>query len=447
MELGYALSLVSRYKREGLIHKGTEINLRSQLMAILKELIMDFTKGESTSIKEEVAQNLLASICYAIDTAVCSYPDDKRYSYIMSKRLKGVYNDGIYMLNNMMNETKAIYREVMKSKLDIPLEIYNSTLDGIGRFFKDYSILYSAHDTVADIDYPLVLDEMSEKGLIYIREYLLMLRYETAFVQYFSFENVLKLLDLYGKYHGFNYTKGYFNIFEICFIQSFLAVLAGKSAFCLELFSYDLDKAAMQLRILESSDVDKALLTNTKKMITELGVEEKKVIEYINEYFNKAFKRIKIACDQGNLLELGLIKQEESVQLKFKDGDRIGQKRFRRIIAELNNTNSIKEKIASLKNSIHSLKDFIDVMEADVFYRKEFAEVFVALDFSYLAILYKYFKGRNSIAHGDNEIEHSEGSWGFELMEYIKALPANVSAKIIELADQLELDEDLLPED
>jgi hypothetical protein len=48
-------------------------------------------------------------------------------------------------------------------------------------FLKKYNILFEAHNTMASIDYPLAVDDMSLQGVFYIRQYLERLHIESQF--------------------------------------------------------------------------------------------------------------------------------------------------------------------------------------------------------------------------------------------------------------------------
>jgi len=59
---------------------------------------------------------------------------------------------------------------------------YNTTIDESSPIFlKKYNILFEAHNTMASIDYPLAVDDMSLQGVFYIRQYLERLHIESQF--------------------------------------------------------------------------------------------------------------------------------------------------------------------------------------------------------------------------------------------------------------------------
>ncbi|WP_169834292.1 DUF6179 domain-containing protein [Paenibacillus donghaensis] len=104
------------------------------------------------------------------------------------------------IVSKCFEETKQLYNEVKKNKLDVPVDAYNMTIDeSLPVFMKKYGIIFDAHNTMASIDYPLAIDDMRLQGIFYIKQYLERLQMETKFCHFFSHEDLLDTLVISGE--------------------------------------------------------------------------------------------------------------------------------------------------------------------------------------------------------------------------------------------------------
>lgn len=71
----YTLSLLLEGQKRGLIDKKNISYIQKQIIILLRELILKYTNGNSTSVKVEVAENIQKSILYVIDCKLVSYSD------------------------------------------------------------------------------------------------------------------------------------------------------------------------------------------------------------------------------------------------------------------------------------------------------------------------------------------------------------------------------------
>ncbi|MBC2582094.1 DUF6179 domain-containing protein [Clostridium sp. DJ247] len=157
----YTISILQECLKSGVMSNAEVFNIQVKIMDLLKELIMKYTKGESTSVTVEVTESLLNSLLYAIDFYMLKFHNlEAALKELKQKEIKDIYEEGLQLLRLCVLDTKKLYEKIKRDRLKLELEAYNVTLDeAIPSFFEKYTVVFEAHNTMASIDYPLVFDE------------------------------------------------------------------------------------------------------------------------------------------------------------------------------------------------------------------------------------------------------------------------------------------------
>lgn len=167
----YTVSLLNEAYRTKLLDYSIISRIQLNLMNLLKDLILRYTNGNSTSVAMDTAESLFCSLLYAIDAFAlgCRSPEEAVFK-LKTGVTEDIYKQGVEQTAKWFAETKALYLKVRKNKLDITLDSYNLTLnEAIPVFLESYNIIFRAHDGAGSIDYPLVFDDMSIQGVLYIK--------------------------------------------------------------------------------------------------------------------------------------------------------------------------------------------------------------------------------------------------------------------------------------
>lgn len=126
----YTISLFHEGLRVGVLNFHEISYIQGQLMLILKDLIQRYTRGESSSVTTDTAQSILCSILYAIDAYLYHLDDpDQAIQMLKKANIKEIYEKGVEVVRQCFEETKQLYREVRKQKLDVAVDAYNLTID------------------------------------------------------------------------------------------------------------------------------------------------------------------------------------------------------------------------------------------------------------------------------------------------------------------------------
>ena len=104
----YYISLLKECIKANIIDNNVTYTTQLELGKLLKEIIMKYTKGESSSVTVETAEKLLIAIWYTIDAYLSSLDTIKDcIDIIKNESLEKMYNEGKSILKEEFKTTKA----------------------------------------------------------------------------------------------------------------------------------------------------------------------------------------------------------------------------------------------------------------------------------------------------------------------------------------------------
>lgn len=388
----YALSLMKAGLRTGRVSKDEMERFQLQVMDILKDLILRYTKGESTTVTVETAESILNSLFYSIDTGLQDLNDPgAALSVIKNGSVKQIYDKGLKLVTTCFKESKAIYFSMRKDRLKVGLEAYDLTIDeALMVFLNKYGATFDAHNTMASIDYPLLFDDMSIKGIFYIRNYLTTLQLETRFCKLFPDKEIEKVLTAYGRIYSIDYTKTLTNIFELVANASFFSVLSDGNANSLSMTEMQYEVLRRKLSGIGSPELDCLIGETIKTLTHDLHVTENELLEYFTRYKGILKTRLTLALETDSLKKLILLEDvlpDVSEKAIFIDGERMSNESFRELVLRVTEEVDTKVKISIIRSEIHSLEDFLDTLEGDCLFGDEYFHLFTELSDYELGLL------------------------------------------------------------
>lgn len=184
--------------------------LKERLLELLAWQIKRYTHSESSSVRVEVAQELLDSICFCL-----GFPPDApgaRGRELLSKDLEAEFRSGVHAVEERVASGKKLWREVCDNLPPIENVYLLDTLKSIGTFWRRYDVYFLAHEIPCGIDYPLaVLVPEGLLGVDYVNCYLARLRVENRFLCSFQRAELKAILDR----SGLDYRGLPVNLFEL----------------------------------------------------------------------------------------------------------------------------------------------------------------------------------------------------------------------------------------
>lgn len=388
----YTLSLIKEGLRTGLLSKGEMEYFQLQIMNILKDLIMRYTKGESTSVTVDTAENIMNSIFYSIDTGLKNLGGpEAALESIKTGQINKIYDKGLELVSAGFKDSRDTFQNIKKNRLKVGLEAYDSTIDeALPAFFEKYGAVFDAHNTMASIDYPLLFDDMSITGIFYIRKYLETLEAETVFCSLFPEKAIQEVLAIYGRIYKIDYTKTLTNIFELVINACFFSILSDGSPYELSISSMQYD--VLVKKILGMHSLDIIIDETMNKLITDLNITDSKLKKYIERYKADFKTRLKFAYETESLKNLILVEdaipvtREETVLI---EGEKMMNDDFRELVERLTEEQDSIAKINIIRLEVSSLEDFIDLLEAGCLFGDEYDLLFTESSNLELGVLAK----------------------------------------------------------
>lgn len=190
---------------------------RAGMLWALADQLGRYTAGESSSVPEEAAEKVLESMLYCVSVELSARPDPA--AALREIPAAELFRRGAERVKGMTEDLKILYRQVLRTRIPTDLIAYNETLDGaIPGFFKTYDPEYAAHENGALTgfpDYPLLSDDQSRGGILYMKNYLEELLRENRFCARYKKNYIRAVLLLHGRNCHFDYRELIVNIPEL----------------------------------------------------------------------------------------------------------------------------------------------------------------------------------------------------------------------------------------
>jgi hypothetical protein len=370
-----------------------------------------YTMGDSTSIPIETAEELLNSICFLLGLQLRGLMNVDEI--LIEEDISELFKASLIKIVSLMEQGKKLLEAVRKSSPNIENISYNDTLNEIGEFFKKYDYRFFAHKIDCGIDYQLS-NPISEKlqGIEYINEYLKALLIENEFCICFDKNNIIYTLNSYCS----DYKELLINIFEPIVTNALGLDILGENISTLEISALQRERLLKIFRNLAKTKILEKLRSSAKRVCDILGIADNEKIEYIQKTAVDMYPRIEVGLSTGNIdnIFLSFKYEENPKESEYIDNDAINNERLRNLINEINDCRFTSDKIAVVKEEIHSLSDLVEVLSV-CFWEDEALELFKTLSQEEIYIIKHYLYNKCEAYNSDSE-------WEIKFMDYIREL-------------------------
>ena len=275
----YTISLINECVRCEILPKAFLYNVQIKISEILKDLIMRYTKGESTSVTVEKAEKLIIGIWYTIDAYMKTFENlEIAIDTLKKEEISYIYERGKGVLKEDFKITEKLYEKTLKNQICTDLMAYNTTLSGIENFFKYYDLEFEPDENAADIDYPLIFDDWDMVGLYYMKNYLWNLYVENEICNKFDNKDIHKILKTYGDIYKIDYRDLLINIFEMTINNAVFSILCNSNS--LEIEKEEFEKLNNNLKKITTEEFRELI----EEIISSDNIYEK--ITLINKKIN-----------------------------------------------------------------------------------------------------------------------------------------------------------------
>ncbi len=294
MTAGEGLSL----RTEGLTDE-EQAALQGRLWGLLSRRTAQYTLGDSSSVPEKLAGELLESLCFTLEEGLEAEQAPPRR--LVTEPLDALLLRGQDALRVKTAETERLWRTACLSAPDIDNIALRDTLRSIGGFFRQYDLLFLAHQIPCDIDYQLLCPVSGElRGVEYLREYLRRIVAENALLRAFSGERVARLLERSCP----DYRGLLINLCEPVLLNAAGLALLGGDIGALGLTEEERHRLAEHLAPLNPEQGRQALVQAARMVCAAAGLGEGFAADYLAGAAAEQWPRAAAALAAGDLSEV-----------------------------------------------------------------------------------------------------------------------------------------------
>ena len=367
----YFQSLIEQACSCGLLSDKELSAVQTDLLLILAEQTDKWSRGESSSIPTEKAQDIMFSILFVIGIQLKLYQNpEQAIDILKSEPLKLIFENGLKLVRRKMSVSRHLQKRILDNLLDTPNVYYRATIaDGINGFFKLYRPQFAAHEIHITADYPVFIGRSELQGIEFIEKYLRCIQAENAFCVCFAPQDIHHLLcGLTQDYHSVP-----LNIFEPVLLSALGLIIQERNPKQLNLTENDISF----LYRLFSGQSEEEMQSFLKKALFYLN--EKMDLpcismQYASLCIPKLTTTILNAVKTETLDKVFLIpaypEQEPKIILSY--GDRMNDNEYQKLVERILRANSSEEKITLILNEVHSFADLLDILSDTELYANEF---------------------------------------------------------------------------
>ena len=356
----YLAEVSNQALRDGRFDEKDMLRIQKGLWLLLAQQTERYTMGDSSSVPAETALELFRSICFSIGWYLQESGDDIS---LLTVNVQNLLQLSRAMLQERIEEGKKLLRQTAASAPPVGSRSYLDTLNGLGEFFRCYDCRFFAHEIPGNIDYQLnqpVPETLL--GIAYVEEYLHRLLIENKFCRSFNTEIMISLLENSCP----EYRELLVNIYEPVAVNAIGCVLLGKDVRELDISADDRIRLVDYFHSLAQDEARKALRAAADRVCSELQIFDPASCDYLRQTTRELYPRIKAAIAGGDLEEVFTSLRREPMeftpQTSYFDGEMMDDKKLRNLIDEINDCRLIADKIALVKQQIHSLRDLVEVL-------------------------------------------------------------------------------------
>jgi len=392
--------------------------IQNKLWILLGKRTERYTMGDSSSVPIKIAQELLKSICYCIDMHLKLERNMDTAIFLMkSADMEKLLALGLADVEKEIDIGKKLLQKASAGAPQINNISYHDTLTEINSFFKKYDHRFFAHEIPCMIDYQLCHEVSGLQGIEYINEYLHHLIMENELCAHFKTNTIISLLRAYCP----NYKEELINIYTPVAVNAIGLTLLHKSVFTLDITKEDRIQLLDFFKLWSEKEAIEMLTRAVKELCYCLDIQDISAQEYLQNTAVELYDRIKSIietnCFDNLFLSLYCELKEVMPLMQYIDEDMMDDEELRKLIDEMLSCRFLSDKIAIVKQQIHSLQDLVEVLNL-CFWQDECIELFNTLNNIELAILLGFLYGKRAKApHW-----HSDSQWELQLTDYMSNL-------------------------
>jgi len=383
----YFQSLVDTAFLLGDLDEETLNRFQRDLALLLAFKADQFTRGESSSVRVEIAEMLMHSNLFTLGHYLKSLdsPDDA-LKCIKTKPLREVYDMGLSHLYASIEYAKKLHKAILKTPFITSNETYNETIvAGIKGFFKLYDPSFEAHNIHITADYPTIIPTANLEGIEFIVAYLRAIYHENKFCNLFSPSEI----HLYLKGLHAQYELLIFNLFEPILTGAIACHLLGLEETALSLTPFHREQLYTTLYGLTSQELSHKIKHTVRSLCDKLGLSKMSSRKYVWRAIPVIVSRLALSLKSDTLEQVIYIKTKpkKDQPLFYHARPKMDDALFREVLTELSQCRYASDRIALLLREVKTIDDFEDIVTEGILTQKEINTFLSRLPLTELAVL------------------------------------------------------------
>lgn len=428
LEKAYISQLLSEVELE---------KIQFDCLALLAKKSERFNGGDSSSIRIEKAQDILASIMFTIGVALKAYPNpDNAVSAVQSIGVEAIYTKGRKRIDILVEQTRKQHLLLVSHLMQTNNVFYSSTIvDGINGFFKLYDADFAAHEIHITADYPVYNKTNRLLGIEFIMQYLKQLYFENMFCTYFSHEDIHHLLCGYDE----RYENLLLNIYEPVLASALGCILADAPVDLLEITPEIQSLLYHQFSGKDHPKIEQMLHDALSKLSETLSFSDSLIV-YVKQSLYQLATAIESAIKAENLERVFIVPKypEDNPKLIISYGEKMDNELYRKVLTEFMKSESMTEKINIMKNQINSLADLEDLLLDAELNADEIIIILKSLSPAEIVALMKKYNPSYEMSF--TELRNCEKIFCEGLYKFVASLPLEQQVLFAKTVNSLELE-------
>lgn len=367
----YFSSLVRQAGDCGLLSEKEWSAIQTDLFLVFAGQADRWSRGKSSSIPAEKAQDMMASILFVmgIQLKSCQTPE-QAVDCLKTESLKSLFEKGLCLVRRKVAVSRQLQKRILNHLLDTPNVYYRSTIaDGIQGFFKLYRPQFAAHKIHITADYPVLIGRPRLKGIEFIEQYLRCIHAENAFCMQFAPQDIHHLLCGLTQ----DYRSVPLNIFEPVLLSALGLTMRQRNPKRLDLTKQDV-AGLYQLFWNQSEKAIRSRLEKALSDLQEIMDLPPVSVRYALLCMPRLTVTVRNAVSLNTLDKVFLVPacpgQDSPKILSY--GERMRDNEYQKLVERILQMDSSEEKVTLILNEVHSLADLLDVLSDTELCAEEF---------------------------------------------------------------------------
>ncbi len=239
------------------------------VLELLRDMISEYTHGESTSVTEERGEELLLSCLFTLDAALLATGSSQSALELLCHTdAESLYHLGNQRIRRYHWEAARLYVQAKAVRLEVSNRYYQETLDRECRqMLYGYDRRFAAHRIACSPDYPLAVQGRRQQGIYYIYRYMRYLCAENRFCAEYSASELQRLYDRFCAAHRRRHYEERVNLYSLVLVNALMAEYLQKDPGCLEITSDECEVAEILLRAFSPPEREEILNQTAARLL------------------------------------------------------------------------------------------------------------------------------------------------------------------------------------